>query len=85
MGRGGTAPWDLGRRGKQRKVDIGDNIDLATLPGPLGFLQGNWVSAHGGSFSGADIAVKCQPALQVCFLFGFFAVAFWGLGFGPLW
>ena len=43
-GRGGTAPdplvWDQGGRAKQRKVDIGVNVDLATLPGPRGFLYG---------------------------------------------
>ena len=59
-GRGGTAPdplvWDQGGRSKQRKVDIRVNIDLATLPGPPGFLQGPWVMVHGGSVGDADIA-----------------------------
>ena len=44
-GRGGTAPdplvWDQGGRTKRRKADIRVNVDLAPLPGPLGFLHGS--------------------------------------------
>ena len=44
---GGTAPdplvWDQGSRQKQRKVDVRVDVDLAALPGPLGFLHGRWV------------------------------------------
>ena len=43
-GRGGTAPdplvWDQGGRPKTRKIGIRVNIDLASLPGPPGFLGG---------------------------------------------
>ena len=41
-GKGGTAPdslvWDQGGRPKARKLDIRVNVDLASLPGPPGFL-----------------------------------------------
>ena len=45
-GRGGTATdplvWDQGGRKKARGTDIRVNIDLASLPGPPGFLGGPW-------------------------------------------
>ena len=31
-------------------------VDLASLPGPPGFLSGPWMQVHGGSITGADIA-----------------------------
>ena len=59
-GRGGTAPdplvWDQGGPKKARKLDIRVNVDLASLPGPSGFLGGPWMQVHGGCISGADIA-----------------------------
>ena len=60
-GKGGTAPdpfvWDQGSRAKQRKVEIGMNVDLATLPGSPGFFCGPWVQVDGGGITGADVAV----------------------------
>ena len=59
-GRGGTAPdplvWDQGGLKKARKLDMRINVDLASLPGPRGFLGGPWIQVHGGCISGADIA-----------------------------
>ena len=59
-GRGGTAPdplvWDQGGKRKTRRADIGVNVDLASLPGPPGFLGGPWMQVHGGGVAGADIA-----------------------------
>ena len=59
-GRGGTAldhlVWDQGGPKKARKLDIRVNVDLASLLGPPGFLNGPWFQVHGGSISGADIA-----------------------------
>ena len=53
-GRGGTAldplVWDQGSRPKARKLDIRVNVDLASLPGPPGFLGGPWIQVHGGVF-----------------------------------
>ena len=51
MGEGSTAPdplvWDQGGRKKMRRTDIRINVDLASLPGPPGFLNGPWVQVHG--------------------------------------
>ena len=58
--RGGTAPdplvWDQGGKPKARKLAIRVDVDLASLPGPPGFLGGPWIQVHGGPTSGADIA-----------------------------
>ena len=59
-GKGGTAPdplvWDQGSRPKIRKLDIRVNVDLASLPGPPGFLNSSWVQVHAGHITGADIS-----------------------------
>ena len=59
-GKGGTAldplVWDQGSRLKARKLAIRVNVDLASLPGPPGFLDGPWVHFNGGHISGSDIA-----------------------------
>ena len=59
-GKGGTAPdplvWDQGRRPKIRKLAIRVNVDLASLPGPPGFLNGSWIQVAAGHIIGADIA-----------------------------
>ena len=51
-GRGGTAPdplvWDQGSRPKARKLPIRVNVDLASLPGPLGFLDCSWFQVDAG-------------------------------------
>ena len=58
-GKGGTAPdplvWDQGRP-KVRKLAIRVNVDLASLPGPPGFLNSYWVQVSAGRTTGADIA-----------------------------
>ena len=55
-GRGGTAPdplvWDQGGRRKVRRTDIRVNVDLASSPGPPGFLGGPWVQIHGCGICG---------------------------------
>ena len=60
-GRGGTAPdplvWDQGSKPKVRKLAIRVTVDLASLPGPPGFLNNSWVQVHGGHITGADIAI----------------------------
>ena len=70
-GRGGTAPdplvWGQGGRKKQRKMDIRVNVDLASLPGTLGFLQEPWVQVHGCGY--CCLALQRQPAVQVYFFF----------------
>ena len=58
-GKGGTAPdpvvWDQGSRPKVRKIAIRVNVDLASLPGPPGFLS-SWIQVDAGRIAGADIA-----------------------------
>ena len=59
-GRGGTAPdplvWDQGSKPKVRKLAIRVTVDLASLPGPPGFLNNSWVQVHAGHITGSDIA-----------------------------
>ena len=60
-GKGGTAPgplvWDQGSRPKVRKLAIRVNVDLASLPGPPGFLNNSWIQVDAGRNTGDDIAV----------------------------
>ena len=59
-GKGGTAldplVWDQGSKPKVRKLAIRVNVDLASLPGPPGFLNGSWIQVAAGRITGADIA-----------------------------
>ena len=61
-GQGGTAPdplvWDQLSRPMVRKLALRVNVDLASLPGPPGFLNGPWIQVHGGYISGADVAAR---------------------------
>ena len=76
-GRGGTAPdplvWDQGSRPKVRKLAVRVNVDLASLPGPPGFLGGPSTQVSVGRISGADIAAwPCSVGILVKF------TSFWG-------
>ena len=55
-GGGGTAPdplvWDQGGRPKARKFAIRVNVDIASLPGPPGFLGGSWIKVDAGHIAG---------------------------------
>ena len=59
-GKGGTAPdplvWDQGSRPKVRKLAIRVNVDLASLPGPPGFLNSSWFQVDAGRITDSDIA-----------------------------
>ena len=59
-GKGATAPdplvWDQGSRPKVRKLHIRVNVDLASLPGPPGFLYSSWIQVDAGHITGADIS-----------------------------
>ena len=48
--------WDHGRRRKQRRTDIRVNVNLASLPGPPGFLSGPCVQFKSGCITGSDVA-----------------------------
>ena len=59
-GKGGTAPdplvWDQGSKPKVRKLAIRVNVDLASLPGPPGFLNNSWIQVDAGRITGIDVA-----------------------------
>ena len=59
-GRGGTAPdplvWDQGSKPKVRKPAVRVTVDLASLPGPPGFLNCSWVQVIAGHITDADVA-----------------------------
>ena len=59
-GRGGTAPdplvWDQGSKPKVRKLAIRVTVDLASMPGPSGFLNCTWVQVIAGHITDDDIA-----------------------------
>ena len=67
-GRGRSAPdplvWDQGSKKKQCRTDIRENVDLASLPGPPGFLGWPWVQVHGGWITGAD-AAACPYSVSI--------------------
>ena len=47
-----------GSRPKVRKLQIRVNVDLASLPGPPGFLNNSWVQVDAGHITGADISSR---------------------------
>ena len=83
-GRGGTAPdplvWDQGSKPKVRKHDVRVTVDLASLPGPPGFLSSDWVQVHAGPITGADVAAWPYSVgifgSAFC-LSGYLTLAFW--------
>ena len=48
--------WDQGSRPKVRELAIRVNVDLASLPGPPGFLNSSWIQVDAGCITGSDIA-----------------------------
>ena len=83
-GRGGAAPdplvWDQGGRPKARKLAIGVDVDLASLPGPAGFLGGPWIQVHGGHISGADVAAWPYNVGVLCRFTSFLGTLHWPSG-----
>ena len=59
-GEGGSAPdplvWVQWSKPKVRKLAIRVNVDLASLPGPPGFLNCTWIQIDAGHIAGADIS-----------------------------
>ena len=59
-GKGGTAPdplvWDQGSKPKVRKLAIRVDVDLASLPGPPGFLNNTWIQVDAGHITSDDIS-----------------------------
>ena len=60
--RGDSAPdplvWDQRSKRKQRETDIRVNVDLASLPGPPGFLNGLWVQVDDGCITGGSLFLR---------------------------
>ena len=48
--------WDQGSKPKVRRLAVRVNVDLASLPGPPGFLHSAWVQVHAGHISGDDVS-----------------------------
>ena len=72
--------WDQGGRPKAGKIDIRVNVDLASLPGPAGFLGGPWIQVPGGPISGADIAAWPYSVGNLCRFTSFLGTLHWPIG-----
>ena len=83
-GRSGTAPdplvWDQGGKPKARKLAVRVNVDLASRPGPRGFLSGPWIQVHGGCISGADSAAWPYSVGVLCRFPSFLGSLHWPTG-----
>ena len=81
-GRGGTAPlvWDQRGQRKMRRTDIRVTVDLASLPGPTGFLNGPWKQVHGGRIADADIAAWPYSVGSLCKFTAFLGTLHWPVG-----
>ena len=68
--RGSSAPdplvWDQGSKGKHPRTENRVNINLASLPRPLGFLSGPWVQVHGGCITGSDVVAWPYSVSILC-------------------
>ena len=87
-GKGGTAPdplvWDQGSRPKVRKLAIRVNVDLASLPGPTGFLNNSWIQVDARPIIGVDIAAwPCSVGILVWFT-SFLGTLHWPSGSADL-
>ena len=69
--------WDPGGPKKARNLDIRVDVDLASLPGPPGFLGGPWIQVHGGPTSGADIAAWPYSVGILCKFTSFLGTLHW--------
>ena len=87
-GKGGTAPdalvWDQGGLKKRRKIQVRVNVDLATPPGPPGFLQGSWMQVSGGNVTGADIAAWPYSVGLICNFVAFLGSLHWPTDAGDM-
>ena len=83
-GKGGTAPdplvWDQGSRPKVRKLHIRVNVDLASLPGPPGFLKSSWIQVDAGHITGADISAWPYSVGILVRFTSFFGTLHWPSG-----
>ena len=63
--------WDQGVK-KRREVEVRVNVDLASLPGPPGFLNGPWMQVPRGDITGADIAAWQRLLVRTLVLIALF-------------
>ena len=73
---------------KARKLDNRVKIDLASLLGPPGFLDGPWFQVHGGCISGADTAAWPYSVGILCKFTSFLGTLHWPTGsvdIGAFW
>ena len=87
-GKGGTAPdplvWNQGSRPKVRKLAVRVNVDLASLPGPPGFLNSSWIQVAAGRITGADIAAWPYSVSILIRFTSFLNTLHWPSGSGDL-
>ena len=69
--------WDQGGPKKARKLDVRVNVDLASLPGPPGFLDGSWMQVHGGGVTDSDVAAWPYSVGILCKFTGFLGSLHW--------
>ena len=77
--------WDQGGPKEARKLDIRVNVDLASLPGPPGFLNVPWFQLHGGCISGADTAAWPKSVGILCKFTAFLGSLHWPVDAVDLW
>ena len=65
-----------------RRTDIRVNVDLASLPGSHGFLNGLWMQVHGGCTVGADVAAWPYSVGILCKFTAFLVLC---IGLSMLW
>ena len=65
---------------KVRKLDIRVNVDLASRPGPPGFLGGPWMQVHGGCITGLDFAAWPYSVGILCKCTSFLGTLHWPTG-----
>ena len=82
--KGGTAPdplvWDQGSRPKVRNLAIRVNVDLASLPGPPGFLNSSWVQVNAGRITDSDIAAWPYSVGTLVWFISFLNTLHWPSG-----
>ena len=87
-GKGGAAPdplvWDQESRPKIRKLDIRFNVDLASLPGPPGFLNHSCIHVHAGRITADDVAAWPYSVGILVRFTSFLSTLHWPSGAGDL-
>ena len=67
----------MGQRGRCEGLILGLKVDLASLPGPRGFLNGPWMQVHGGCITGADVVARPYSVGLLCKFTAFLGTLHW--------